>query len=173
MKLICPACGAACAAEAWLNDSNARQSLLILLSLPGGVSRHIVSYMALFRPRTDQNLRWAKVLRLAVDLKALIDLPFVQWDRKVARPNKPEAWAKAMERMIEYPPKGRPLKNHNYLRAIAYEIADEMDRAQERRQIAAEQSGAHRDRRTVSDLERPTLAEMRQIRKERMGKGNK
>ena len=71
MKLVCPACGAACAAEAWLNDGNARQALSLLLLLPGGTSRQSLSYMALFRPRVGKNIQWAKVLRLAADLREI------------------------------------------------------------------------------------------------------
>ncbi|MCD4761036.1 hypothetical protein K8R42_04015, partial [bacterium] len=48
-----------------------------------------------------------------------------------------------MEKMIGFPPKRLPLKSHGYLKSVAYEIADDIDRHREKKVIKAEQSGTH------------------------------
>jgi hypothetical protein len=76
-----------------------------------------------------------------VELRELTTLPHIQWEKGVARPNSAHAWSMAMERVIENPPKRLPLKTHGYLRAVAYEIADEMDRAVEVKRNKEERKG--------------------------------
>jgi hypothetical protein len=110
--------------------------------MPWGIPRICLSYLALFRPASGKGLSWSKALTLLSGVKDLVGLPYIQWEHRVARPNVPEAWAKGMERIIEHPPKTLPLKNHNYLRAVAYEIANEMDRQREVKEIKAEHYGA-------------------------------
>lgn len=129
MRLICPSCGAMHSAESWQNDSIVRQCIKLIGELPHAVSMRFPSYLALFRPSKTHGLAWAKALRLLSELQEQISLPYIQWEGKAARPNTSMAWAQAMERIIDHPPKSLPLKSHGYLRATAYEIADEMDKA--------------------------------------------
>ena len=167
MKLICPSCGGVHSAEAWLSDADARQSLRIVAELPWEVGRRALPYLAFFRPKSGRGLIWSKTLRLLSEIKTLVTEPYIQWDRGVARPNSSRAWGMAMEKLVENPPKHLPLKNHNYLRAVAYDIADEMDRAEEVRRNQAERTGAARPVRPASDLTPMTQERMRQIREER------
>ena len=141
MKLTCPSCGAVHSAEAWANDAQARQCILIVAELPSEVSRRAVGYLSLFRPMSGRGLVWSKALRLLSELKTLVSQAHIQWDKKPARPNLSMAWGEAMERVIQVPPKRLPLKSHGYLTAIAYEIADEMDRSNEVKRNAAERTG--------------------------------
>jgi hypothetical protein len=142
MRLTCPSCAAVHSAEAWANDPQARQCLLLVGELPAEVSRRVLQYLALFRNRsTRRAVSWPKALGLMGTLKDMITDPYIQWDREPARPNSPKAWADAMERMIQHPPRNLPLKNHNYLKRTAYEIANEVDRQVEVRKNRAERSG--------------------------------
>ena len=68
-----------------------------------------------------------------MELTALLETREIKWKNKAPRPNSARAWALAMERVIENPPRSLPLKSHGYLRAIAYEMADEIDREKELR----------------------------------------
>jgi hypothetical protein len=141
VKLICPSCGAVHSAEAWSNDAQARQCLLIVAELPTEVSRRAVAYLSLFRPLSGRGLQWGKALRLLSELRALVIDAQIQWDRKPARPNSAHAWGQAMEQLIQRPPKRLPLTSHGYLHAIAYDVADDTDRASEVRHNAAERAG--------------------------------
>ncbi|MBE9547668.1 MAG: hypothetical protein IMF10_09295 [Proteobacteria bacterium] len=167
MKLVCPSCGAVHSAEAWQNDPVARQCLKLAGEMPHAVASRCFAYLALFRPAREhppsspfkggtpplvpprggdsggcqRSLQWKKVLRLLSELKELVTLPHVQWGKAVARPNSAHAWGTAMERMIEHPPKRLPLKSHGYLRSVAYEIADEMDKQREVKKNKAERTG--------------------------------
>jgi hypothetical protein len=130
-------------AEAWQNDPVARQCLKLAGEMPHAVASRCFAYLSLFRPAGahQKSLQWKKVLRLLSELKELTTLPYIQWEKQVARPNSAHAWGMAMERMIEHPPKRLPLKSHGYLRAIAYELADEMDREAEVKRNQKEKKG--------------------------------
>jgi hypothetical protein len=128
MKLICPSCGATNSAESWVNDALARQCLKIVGDLPYDVSKRCLAYISMFRSDTGKSLAWVKALRLLAELQTEVGAAYIQWDKKVARPNTAVAWGTAMERVIEHPPKSLPLKSHGYLKAIAYEIADDLDK---------------------------------------------
>ncbi len=141
MRLICPSCGAAHSAEAWANDAEARRCIGIVAEMPNMVSRYVMQYLAMFRADTGKGLRWAKARRLLEDLGVFIKDSHISWDKKPPRPNSAKAWGLAMERLLERPPKRLPLESHGYLRCLAYEIADEMDRANESRYHEACRSG--------------------------------
>lgn len=170
MKLICPSCGAVHSAEGWSNDPVARQCLKLASEMPHSVGSRCFAYLALFRP-PGRSLRWKKVLRLLSELKELATLLHIQWKGQVARPNSASAWGGGMERVIENPPKRLPLKSHGYLRAVAYEIADEMDRQAEVKKNQAERTGRRsKVRGQRSEPERITAEDMQAIRKKNMGK---
>jgi hypothetical protein len=105
------------------------------------VSRYVMQYLALFRADTGRGLRWPKARRLLEDLGVLVREPLITWDRKAPRPNTAKAWGLAMERLLEKPPKNLPLESHGYLRRIAYDIADELDKVEERRREIDRQGG--------------------------------
>ena len=172
MRLVCPSCGGVYSAEAWLNDPIARQCLRLVCELPHAVSSRCFAYLSLFRP-PGRSLQWKKVLRLLAELRELATLPYIQWGKKVARPNSAHAWGLAMERMIEHPPKRLPLKSHGYLRSVAYEIADEMDRKKETARNKDEREGKIRrlegKKVNPQQPQRISAEIMRDIRKQNMG----
>lgn len=166
MKLTCPSCGALHSAEAWVNDAQARQCLLLVAELPADVGRRALPYLALFRnPGSGRALTWGKALRLLGELRTLVSEHYIQWDRSPARPNNAAAWAEAMEQMVQRPPRRLPLTSHGYLRKIAYDLADEKDRAAEVKRNRAERAGTARPRRPVGVPTPPSLKEMQEIRK--------
>jgi len=159
MKLTCPSCAAVHSAEAWTTDSLVRQFIKVVAEeLPADVGRRALQYLALFRPHSGRGLRWDKALRLAGELQDLVGDPEIQWKGKPVRPNSATAWALAMERMIENRPKQLPLTSHNYLRAIAYEIANEMDRKKEYKPVERQQ------RQNMETPEKLDLSELKSIR---------
>jgi hypothetical protein len=142
MRLICPSCGAIHSAEAWVNDADARQCLLIVAELPAEVGRRALPYLAMFRPSgSGRALTWSKALRLLAELKQVVSESFIYWDRCPERPNSAGAWAGALEQIVQRPPKQLPLTSHGYLRKIAYDIADQADKAAEVRRNKAERCG--------------------------------
>lgn len=147
MKLVCPACGAEASVDAWEADAEARAALEVAAGLPRPVARWILPYLALFRPgrgapacapksgrtrRSAPTLTWKTTRKLLEDLKALVEAEWISWKQNVPRPNKIEAWARAMDKVVGHPPGDLPLKSHGYLRSIAYGIADQMDAESER-----------------------------------------
>ena len=199
MKLVCPSCGAVHSAEAWSNDPVARQCLKLAGEMPHAVASRCFAYLSLFRPappsilplrgtppsipplRGDKggdlggcqrSLQWKKVLRLLSELKELVTLPHVQWERKVARPNSAHAWGMAMEKVIENPPKRLPLKTHGYLRAIAYEICDDLDKKIEVKRNKMERDGSFHSRHSGESRnpERVSLETMKDLRRKNMTK---
>jgi hypothetical protein len=153
MKLICPSCGAQCSAECFANDADARATFAALTKIPAPVlDAGILNYLALFRPvGTGRALQWRRALGLISDLAALVSTGSVQCGRAVARPCPPSVWGQAIAKMIANPPKQLPMKNHNYLVAVAYEIADERDRKREATEIKSIRRGEnpHRTERST------------------------
>ena len=163
MKLICPSCGAVHSIDAWRNDAVIRQCLKLTGTFPYDINSRCFAYLALFRPR-EKSLQWKKILRLLSELAVLTGHAHIQWQKKPARPSSASVWGKAMEQICENPPKRLPLKSHGYLQAIAYDIADDMDRQDETKRNQAERSGSFQ-----GDRENPSADEMRGIKKQ-MGK---
>lgn len=174
MKLVCPSCGAVCSIEGWANDAAARQCVALLCDMPGAV--HVLQYMGLFRP-SSRGMSWTRTLTLIRELDVLIKAPHVQRDRMPARGNSADVWAQALARIGENPPRKLPLKSHGYLHAIAYDIANELDRAGEKSRIAAEQTGRFRQPEGEhGEPEKLDREEMRRIANEslrRRAKGTK
>ncbi len=152
MRLVCPSCAAIASLEAWTNDENIRVCLNIICSLPQPLASYVPQYLGLFRDHgSKRGLSWPKVKRILMELQDLLDRPEIVWRNKAPRPNSARAWALGMERMIENPPVQLPLKSHGYLRAIAYQMADEIDRAEEN-QLEIEKRYKYRRKHRPSDM---------------------
>lgn len=148
MRLTCPCCGAQVSAEAWQNDVTVRQCLATLERLPGRVRDLALPYLGLFRRAGgrageksacgSRGLAWPRALRLLTDLAALVEPGTVHWEGGEERPCPPHVWAAAMDAVLARRP--RALDNHNYLRRVAWEMAEavasraERDREAQRRQ---------------------------------------
>lgn len=123
MILACPSCGARASAEAWTNDTAIRYTFESLVQLPSPVLRQTLSYLGLFRQGTKA-LPWRRALAITRSLKELIETGSVHWQGGETRPCNAEIWGKAVEATIASGPKG--LKNHNYLRHVAWEMSAEL-----------------------------------------------
>jgi hypothetical protein len=109
-------------AEAWLNDSTIRNFFEVVVTLPSPVQARTLHYLALFR-QGAKALPWRRALTLAKALRDLTQSETVHWQGGETRPITPDIWGQAMEATIVSGPKN--LKNHNYLRHVAWEMAAE------------------------------------------------
>ncbi len=150
MKLVCPSCGATASAEGWANDATAREAILAMAALPSPLHLSTMRYISLFRPAKSA-LSWKKALRLVGEIRDLCGAGYVSAQGQIDRNCPPRIWATAMDDMVER--QGaikRPLKSHNYLRQVAWGMADQADRSREAGDRTAEMS--HQITRDASDL---------------------
>jgi hypothetical protein len=165
MILICPSCGAAHSAEGWENDAVARQTLQASNKLPNTVNQVVLAYMGLFRP-AKQALRWKKSFKLINELAAMIAPGHVQIHGKAARPCPHHIWALGMEKMVDRRPQlDLPLKNHNYLIQVVYQLADQADAGREQLQRQSEVDGSARVHR-MTPPEPPVVEELSQLERQ-------
>ncbi len=143
MKLTCPACGAIAAAEAWERDQVARECLQAILALPVPVGSSLLGYLSLFRPGKS-SLSWKRALRLTKEVARLVSSRYVTGVHgQAARPCSPVQWAAAMDQMAcRREALARPLGGHNYLREVAWGLAEATDREREVAAREREVSGA-------------------------------
>lgn len=140
MRLICPACGITASAEVWTQEIACRETVQACLQMPAPVNETVLAYLALFRPEKTA-LSWHRARRLALDLQGMVTTGWVQIKGQPARPCPPKIWAAAMEEMLARRIQlRRPLTNHNYLRQVAWTLADQADLARERNEEKARQN---------------------------------
>lgn len=133
MKLICPGCGAVASAESWDNDLTARAAIQVVSRMPAPVNKQLFSCISLFRPE-KRSLSWKKTLRLLGEVEQLVSKGYVGLQGKVDKNCPPSLWAKAMEQMTEQRSCLRlPMNGHNYLRKVAWDLADQADYSQEKK----------------------------------------
>ncbi len=123
MRLVCPSCGATASAEAWTNDAAIRYALDAIVQLPAPVLINILPYLGLFR-KGKNALPWKRAQILVRSLKDLIAEGTVHVQGGETRPCNAAIWGAAMEATIDARPQG--LKNHNYLRHVAWDKAAEL-----------------------------------------------
>jgi hypothetical protein len=146
MKLVCPSCGLTASAEAWINDASARDLLLAVATLPAPLPKATLPYLGLFRPE-KRALSWDKAGKIVAELTKLTAPGHVQVQGKVSRPCPPRIFAAAMEKMVEQRDSiRRPLPNHNYLKQVAWQLADEEDARGEAGKRQKEAAGSCRSR---------------------------
>ncbi|MCE5265711.1 MAG: hypothetical protein LLG97_19555 [Deltaproteobacteria bacterium] len=106
-----------------MNDAVIRTFFEVAIALPSPVQIRTLHYLGLFR-QGGKALPWRRALTLAKSLRDLAEQETVHWQGGETRPITAEIWGKAMEATITAQPKG--LKNHNYLRHVAWELAAEL-----------------------------------------------
>jgi len=128
MKATCPHCGTYGPVEIFLTDGDAKSVQLAVAALPGELPRLTWSYLGLFRkPGSSRVLTWERAGRIVAELAALVAEPDTQWKGGRVVQNRPEFWAQAIKLVLDRDAQGkleRPLDGHNYLRAVAYELAE-------------------------------------------------
>jgi len=129
----------------------------------------ITEYIQLFQPR-EKLMQPKRELKLVVDVNNMVRIGHVQWKDGVPRNADPSVWAEAIAVMLKRKLK-LPMTNHNYIRAIAWEIADERYRKAYAIRVKAENAGTRMANlppkaREVDD--RPSIEEMKAIRNANM-----
>ena len=133
MNGICQTCGAVAPIEWFLSEADNRQICAILAEMPKDVQAVVFFYLSLFRPVAGRALQARKATRLMLEVKNLVATGYIQVDHRPARPCPSKIWALAMEQMTERRDRLKiPMPNHNYLRTIAYDLADQADSHGER-----------------------------------------
>lgn len=137
----------------------ARKTMQAIVSLPHEVATEILGYLGLFRP-AQRALSWKAALRIMQELSVLIDSGQVRVQGKPSRPCPPEIWATGMRQMVAQRGSiSRPLHNHNYLRQVAWQLADQADANRELQQEQDERSGwARAERQQERQAEQPEPA---------------
>lgn len=128
----CPSCGFSGEIEAFLVDPEARRAIARVAALEPAIGKLVGPYLRLFA-NGKRGVQLRRAVALIDELAALIDTGEVCRDERVGvrRPASPAMWAAGMDQMIGQPPSG-PLKNHHYLRAIVFGLADSADAQAER-----------------------------------------
>lgn len=114
MQLSCPRCSERFSMEDAVEDESGRRFMAVL-GRCGELSRELVTYLGLFRPRT-QSLRWSRALALAEEVEALsqqhgqaVIAQAIRETVEAMRPKMGAGW--------------KPLKNHNYLARVLESVA--------------------------------------------------
>lgn len=138
----------------------------LVSDLPPGTLR----YVNLFKvPNSERAMSWNRAKRLLTDLKTLVSAGWVRSSGKPDRSCNPKQWGEAMSKMIDNLPSRLPLKNHNYLIAVAYDLADTADRQTEMLRNRAERTGSFVAPEPAQ--ERISPEEMKAIRKAAAARG--
>lgn len=125
---VCQTCGTIAPIEWFLADAEHRKFAAIVAELPREVAPLVYHYLALFKTDAGRAMQIRKAVRLVTELKTMVAAGHVQVDRRVARPCAPRLWALAVEQMIERRDRlTLPMPNHNYLKSIAWDLADKAD----------------------------------------------
>ncbi|MBU1564247.1 MAG: hypothetical protein KJ630_01295 [Proteobacteria bacterium] len=133
MNGTCQTCGTIAPIEWFLSETEHRLICGILPLLPKDVEKMVFHYLSLFRPVTGRAIQAKRATRLLCEIKDLVTTGYIQIDKKVTRPCPPRIWAQAMEQMVERRDRLTiPMPNHNYLKTIAYDLADQADGQAER-----------------------------------------
>ncbi len=146
MKLTCPSCGAVASLDAWANDARWREFVAVIVSLPAPLPPVVLQYLSLFRPARSA-LSPSRAHRLVVELRGLVATGCVKAKGRPDRLCPPHLWAKGMEEMITRQHSlDRPMPNHNYLRRVVWQLADQADAQVERMQTEGALRGDHQAR---------------------------
>lgn len=119
MKTRCPNCGAVHSLDSLINDTDAAETLKMLLELDADIGKAAIRYIGLFRPERSQ-LSWGRTAKLLKELLPDIQQATIHRDG-ITYPAPQEAWIYGFTETINARDLGRlkiPLKSHGYL----YEI---------------------------------------------------
>lgn len=150
----CVICGYRAPLSSFISAAGNGELLPEYIKLPQVVQHPFYRYLALFRPKSGCACSDSKIIRLTREMVALVQTGYVAQQGKVDRPCPPALWAQGMERMMEQAATlSLPMKNHNYLRSIVWQLADQADARQEHAQRTAETDGSQRVIRQQSEPE--------------------
>lgn len=128
----CQTCLTTAPLEWFLTEAKYKQALLIVAGMVPEIAVPALRYLALFRPATGRSIAPQKTTRLLQELADLVKGGYVQTKELPARPCTPAIWAAAIEEMLVSTTITVPLPNHNYLKKVAWPLADKADAVAER-----------------------------------------
>ncbi len=133
LTITCCTCGTRQPLTAGLLEDEGKRFGVAMGELPPAVARAAIAYLRLFKPPKTE-LRTSRATTVVSELAALVAPGTVCKDERggIRRPASPSVWVTAIEQMLATPPSDLPLANHNYLRRVAYGIADTADAGAER-----------------------------------------
>lgn len=122
----CPGCGCRAPIEAFLNEEDGKRLSAQTAEMEPALGRAVLRYLRMFKPPTTE-VRLSRAVAIVADLVTLIEAGTVCKDERTnqRRPCSPAVWTEAIEQLLGAPPSDLPLRNHHYLRAIAYGLAGE------------------------------------------------
>jgi hypothetical protein len=129
----------------FFDNEKVKQTYETLAALPGECPAIAMRYLELFRKPDGREMTKDRELGVARELAAIIGAGWAEYKGNPARRANPKMWADGMLTMIERAAQKRlelPMKNHNYLKSIVYDIADTADRKTETVRNKAERTGA-------------------------------
>lgn len=127
MQLQCPCCDAIFNIEEGFTAIEGKKLAALLAGVEPLLGKAILSYLRLFSS-TKRGLKLTKAIKLVDDLLTLVKTGTVMRDARTNEAKKAtiEIWVAAIEQMIEQRDKlTLPLSNHNYLRAVTWNIASD------------------------------------------------
>jgi len=144
MFVTCPCpCGFEFPIEAGFAETDGKRLAALFAGMDQALGRAVLDYLGLFKPAKTR-LRMVRAIKVVQQLLDLVNAGNVCRDERggVRRPASPATWTAAIEQMLANREKlTLPLDNHNYLRAIAFGIADSADAAIERKTEAQRRVG--------------------------------
>lgn len=145
----CVRCGYRAPVSCFVEAAGDGEILCEYIKLPQVVQQPFYKYLSLFRPLSGCALQVTKTLRLTREMVALVSTGYVSEKDKPDRPCAPSFWAMGMEQMLSRADRlSLPLKNHNYLRTIVWQLADQADAGREahhHQQVMSGNARVHRD----------------------------
>jgi len=164
----CVRCGYRAPVSSFIEASGDGEILAEYIKLPQVVQQPFYKYLSLFRPSSGCACQQSKIIRLTREMVALVASGYVAHTKKgrVDRPCLPQTWAQGMDRMIEQAATlDLPMDNHNYLRAVVWQIADQADAGREQLQRRSETDGSARANR-MTPLDPPVVEELSQLERQ-------
>lgn len=141
----CAICGYRAPITCFLEAAGNGELVVEFIKLPQEVQAPFYKYLSLFKPASGRAMQNSKSIRLTREMVTLVTTGYVRRKGRVDRPCPPALWARGIERMLEQAAGlDLPMENHNYLRRVVYQLADQADSRRERDQHQAESNGSAR-----------------------------
>lgn len=126
MIITCPNCECTYPIAAGFLTDDAKALAIRLGDAPRDLARAVIAFLRLYKPAK----RALSLKRSCVLVGELLDLALadaVDFDAAGAVPNSVALWITVMEELVAKPPRELPLANTNYLRAIVYKRAAQLE----------------------------------------------
>jgi hypothetical protein len=123
---VCTGCGLRQPIEAGLVEDDAKRLAAVLADMEPALARAALAYLRLFKPAKSE-LRIVRAAKILRDLQDLVATGTVCRDeRSGERKAAPvAAWVAGIEKMLAAPPSDQ-IENHNYLRKVVWNVADDI-----------------------------------------------